>query len=155
MSAFLRDLRYGLHIALRSPAFTMVAVLKLAIGIAVNTTVFSWVDMMLLRPTPGVPHGGELAAFETVAPDGVALSASFPDFRDQSDRLKLISLAAATPATMTIGEGDRADRVWAELVSANYFAVLGVKPVMGWMFSHEECGDKPDSCPVAVIGDGR
>ena len=154
VSTLLRDLRYGVHIALRSPGFTAVAVLTLAIGIAVNTTVFSWIDMMLLRPIPGVSKGGELATFETVAPDGVALPTSFPDFRDHRDHLKLISLAAATPAIMTIGEGDHADRVWAELVSANYFAVLGVKPVLGRMFSQEECGDKADACPVAVLGDG-
>jgi predicted permease len=148
------DLRYGLRMTLRSPGFTAVAVLTLAIGIAVNTTVFSWVDMMLLRPIPGVPNGGRLAAFETVAPDGTALPTSFPDFRDHRDHLKLISLAAAIPATMTMGEGDRADRVWAELVSANYFAVLGVKPVLGRMFSQPECGDKTDACPVVVIGEG-
>jgi predicted permease len=140
--------------ALRSPGFTAVAVLTLAIGIAVNTTVFSWVDMMLLRPIPGAANPGELATLETVAQDGVATPTSYPDFRDYRDHLKLIWLAAATPAIMTIGEGDRADRIWAELVSANYFAVLGVKPVLGRMFSPEECGDKADACPVAVIGDG-
>ena len=122
--------------ALRSPGFTAVAVLTLAIGIAVNTTVFSWTDMMLLRPIPGVPNSGELATFETVAPDGVALPTSWPDFRDHRDHLKLISgLAAAIPMTMTIGEGDHADRIWAEMVSANYFAVLGVKPVLGRMIT--------------------
>ncbi len=152
MSGFLQDLRYGFRMALRSPAFTAVAVLTLAIGIAVNTTVFSWTDMMLLRPIPGVQNGGELAAFETVAPDGVALPTSLADFRDHRDHLKLISLAAFTPATMTIGEGDRADRIWGELISANYFAVLGVKPALGRMFSEQECGDQADACPVAVLG---
>ena len=152
MSAFLQDLRYGLHIALRSPGFTAVTVLTLAIGVAVNTTVFSWIDMMVLRPIPGASNGGELAAFETVAPDGVALPTSFPDFRDHRDGLKLVSLAAVTPAIMTIGEGDRANRVWAELVSANYFTVAGVKPVLGRMFSQQDCGDHADACPVAVIG---
>ncbi len=147
MSALLQDLRYGFRMALRSPGFTAVAVLTLAIGIAVNTTVFSWTDMMLLRPIPGVPNGGELAAFETVAADGVALPTSFPDFRDHRDHLKLVSLSAATPMTMTIGEGDHADRIWGELVSANYFAVLGVKPLLGRMISQQECGDKADSCP--------
>jgi predicted permease len=154
VSALLQDLRYGFRMALRSPGFTAVAALTLAIGIAVNTTVFSWTDMMLLRPIPGAPNGGELAAFETVAADGVALPTSFPDFRDHRDHLKLISLALATPATMTIGEGDQADRIWAELVSANYFAVLGVKPVRGRVFTQEECGDNADACPEAVIGAG-
>lgn len=155
MSSFWQDLRYGLRMALRSPGFTAVAALTLAIGIAVNTTVFSWVDMMLLRPIPGVSNGGELAAFETVAQDGAPLASSWPDLRDHRDHLKLVSgLVAATPATMTIGEGDHADRIWGELVSANYFAVLGVKPVLGRMFSQEECGDKDDACPVAVLGYG-
>src|SRR5208283_1255632 len=91
MSALLQDLRYGFRMALRSPGFSAVAVLTLAIGIAVNTTVFSWTDMMLLRPIPGVPNSGELAAFETVAQDGVALPTSFPDFRDHRDHLKLLA----------------------------------------------------------------
>jgi predicted permease len=154
MSALLQDLRYGLRMALRSPGFTAVVVLTLAIGIAVNTTVFSWTDMMLLRPIPGVPHGGDLAAFETVAPDGVALPTSFPDFRDYRDHLKLVSLAAVTPWTMTIGEGDHAGRIWGELASANYFTVLGVKPLLGRTFSERECADKVDACPVAVLGEG-
>ena len=156
VSTLLRDLRYGFHMAWRTPGFTAVAVLTLAIGIAVNTTVFSWIDMMLLRPIPGVSHGGELAAFENVAPDGGPLPVSWPDFRDYRDRLKLVSgFAAAIPtATLNIGEGDRAGRIWGELVSGNYFAVLGVKAVLGRMFSQQECGDKPDACPVAVIGDG-
>jgi predicted permease len=153
VSNLLQDLRFGFRMALRSPGFTTVAVLTLAIGIAVNTTVFSWVDMVLLRPIPGVPNGGELAAFETVAPDGGPLASSWPDIRDHRDHLKLISLASATPATMTIGEGEHAGRIWAELVSANYFAVLSVKPVLGRMFSQQECGDQADACPVAVIGD--
>src|SRR5579864_5800657 len=85
VSVLLQDLRYGLRMALRSPGFTAVAVLTLASGIAVNTTVFSWVDMMLLRPTPGVANGGELAAFETVASDGGPLPTSWPDFRDYRD----------------------------------------------------------------------
>ncbi len=153
LSALMQDLRYGFRMALRSPGFTAVAVLTLAIGIAVNTTVFSWVDMMLLRPIPGVPNAGELAAFETVAQDGGPLTTSWPDLRDHRDHLKLLSgLAASTPATMTIGEGDHADRIWAELVSANYFAVLGVKPVLGRMFTEQECGDNTDGCPVAIVG---
>jgi predicted permease len=156
VSTLLRDLRYGVHMALRSPGFTAVAVLTLAIGIAVNTTVFSWIDMMMLRPIAGVSNAGRLAAFESVAPDGGPLPMSWPDFRDYRDRLKLVSgFAAAIPtATLNIGEGDRAGRIWGEMVSANYFSVLGVKPVAGRMFSQQECGDEPDACPVAVIGEG-
>ena len=155
MSNLLQDLRYGIRMALRSPGFTAVAVLTLAIGIAVNTTVFSWIDMMLLRPIPGVTRGEELAAFESVTQDGGPLGTSWPDFRDYRDHLKLVDgLAAAIPApSLNIGEGERADRVWGEQVSSNYFSVLGVKAAMGRVFSQQECGDTPDACPVAVISD--
>ncbi len=155
LSTIVQDLRYGLRMALRNPGFTAVAVLTLAIGIAVNTTVFSWVDMMLLRPIPGAARGEELAVFETTGPDGGALPSSWPDIRDYRDHLQLLSgLAASTPSTMTIGEGDHAGRIWAELVSTNYFSVLGVEPALGRMFSEQECGDREDACAVAVIGNG-
>jgi len=155
VSTFLQDLRYGIRMALRSPGFTAVAVLTLAIGISVNSTVFSWVDMILLRPIPAVANAGELRAFENVAPDGGPLNTSWPDFVDYRDHLKLLSgLAASSPITLNLGEGDRADRIWGELVSANFFSVLGVKPALGRVFSQDECGDKTDACPVAVIGNG-
>lgn len=156
VSTLLQDLRYGCRMAFRSPGFTAVAVLTLAVGIAVNTTVFSWIDMMRLHPISGVSHGGDLAAFENIAPDGGPLPVSWPDFRDYRDRLTLLSgFAAAIPtATLNIGEGEHAARIWGEMVSANYFSVLGVKPMLGRVFSQEECGDKPDACPVTVISDG-
>src|SRR5271165_4657475 len=125
---FLQDLRYGLRMALRSPGFTAVAVLTLAIGISVNSSVFSWIDMMMLRPIPAVVNGGELRVLESVAQDGGPLTTSWPDFVDYRNRLTLLSgLAAEGPTTLNLGEGARADRIWGELVSANYFSVLGVK----------------------------
>jgi len=138
---------------MRNRGMTLVAVFTLAIGIAANTTVFSWLDMMILRPIPGAARGSELVSFESVAADGGPLITSYPDFRDYRDQLKLIAgLAAASPNTMNVGDLDHAERIWGELVSGNYFAVLEVRPVMGRVFSREEYGDKPGAYPVVVIG---
>jgi predicted permease len=153
VSNLLQDLRHGVRMALRSPGFTLVAVFTLAIGIAANTTVFNWLDMMMLRPIPGAAHVRELVAFEEVAPDGKELATSWQDFRDYRDRLHLVSgLMVSIPGVLNIGEGDHAERVWAEAVSGNAFAVLGVRPALGRVFSREEYGDKLGAFPVVVIG---
>jgi predicted permease len=138
-----------------SPGFTAVAVVTLALGIAVNTTVFSWIDAVLLRPLPGVGDSSRLAAFETVQPDGEGRNTSFADYRDYRDNLKLVSGLALSlqPNSLSVGEGERAQRVWGELVSGNYFAVMGVKPLLGRFFLPEEQGDKPGAYPVVVIGE--
>ena len=150
------DLRYGLRILRGSPGFTIVAALTLALGIAANTTVFSWIDQVLLRPLPGVSGGYRLAALEISTSgwnDGAVLT-SYAKYRAFRDNLKLISgVVAHTPTAFNVGEGEKAQRVWGELVSANYFAVLGVKPLLGRVFLPEEYGDKPGGYPVAVISE--
>lgn len=95
----------------------------------------------------------ELTAFETVAADGTPLAASYADFRDYRNKLKPFSgLAAANPALVNIGDADDAARAWGELVSGNYFDVLGVSPALGRFFLREEQGDKPGAYPVAILG---
>ena len=147
-----QDLRFGLRMSLKNPGFTLVAVLTLAVGIAASTTVFSWIDSVLLRPIPGVTNGHELLSFESQAPNGEFMGSSYPDYQDHRDHLKLLAgLAVTKPDPLSIGEEDHAERVWGELVSGNYFAVLGVKPAAGRFFSPEEYGDKQGGYPVAVI----
>ena len=148
-----QDLEFGLRILTKSPGFTIVAVLTLALGIAVNTTVFSWIDSVLLHPFPGVGDPGSLALIETVTPGGEYLvNTSYLDYRDYRDSLKLVSAVAVARFTpLSVGAGGKTERAWAELVSANYFDVLRVKPVLGRTFLPEEGGDKAGAYPVAVI----
>ncbi|HWB97560.1 MAG TPA: ABC transporter permease [Bryobacteraceae bacterium] len=155
MPAFTKDLWFGLRLLHRSPWFTALVVLTLGLGIAVNTTVFSWIDSVLLRPFPGVGDPQELALIETVTPTGEYLvNTSYLDYRDYAANLKLvsgISLARFTP--LSVGPEGRTSRAWAELVSPNYFDVLKVKPLLGRTFRPEE-GAQEGSSPVAVISYG-
>ncbi|MFY9727355.1 MAG: ABC transporter permease [Bryobacteraceae bacterium] len=154
MRTLIQDLRYGFRMALRSPGFTLIAVLTLAAGIAANSTVFSWIDGVLLHPVPGVADPASLVAFETVAPNGDALTTSYPDYRDYRDHLKLVSgLAGSMMLPFSVGQDVHAEHVWGELVTGDYFAVLGVKPILGRMFTPDEYGDAQGAHPVMVISE--
>ncbi|MGA7416255.1 MAG: ABC transporter permease, partial [Bryobacteraceae bacterium] len=152
MGTLWHDLRFGLRALRRRPAFTLTAVLTLALGIAVTTVVFSWIDMILLHPLPGTGDGQRLVTFESVQPDGEGHNISYGDFRDYRDNLKLSTVAITLQNNaFNLGEGENSQRIWAELVSGNYFDVLGVKPLLGRFFLPEEQGDQPGAYPVAVI----
>ncbi len=148
-----QDARFSLRVFAAKPAFTVVAVLTLALGIAISSTVFSWVDGVLLHPYPGVTDTRGLALIETVSASGEALVASsYLDYRDYRDNLKLVSAVAIGRFTpLSVGADGNAERAWAELVSSNYFDVLRVRPVLGRSFLPEEGQDKPGAFPVAVI----
>ena len=155
MRTFLQDLRYAVRICRGKPGTTLIAVLTLAVGIAATTTVFSWIDATLLRPLQGVSDPARLVSFESLGPDGRPITTSYLDFRDFRNHLKLVSgLAAFRPTTFSLGADNHPVRVFGELVSGNYFAILGVKPVLGRIFSRDEYGDSEGSYPVAVIGQG-
>jgi predicted permease len=154
VNSLLHDIRYSLRLLRRSPGFTLVAVLTLAVGIASNTAVFSWIEMVLLHPLPGVADSNRLVSFETTTPNGEFIPNSYPDYRDYRDRLTLVSgLAISTPNPFSVGDDEHAERVFGELVSGNYFDVLGVKPILGRTFSPQEYGDAEGGYPVAVIGE--
>ena len=147
------DIRFGARIFRSNPKLTAVVVLTLAIGIAVSSTVFSWMDRVLLRPYSGVSDTKDLALIETVGSNGEHLVAtSYVDYRDYRDNLKLFSgIAIGRFTPLNVGSGQTADRAWGELVSANYFDLLRVKPILGRSFLPEEGTEKLGAFPVAVI----
>ncbi|MGD0369459.1 MAG: ABC transporter permease, partial [Acidobacteriaceae bacterium] len=150
----LQDARYGLRMMARNPAFAAVAILTLAVGIGASTTAFSWIDTVLLRPLGGVSDPERLVALESVTPGGEWVPNSYPDYQDFRDHLRMLEgIAVTRPAAFSVGKEDHAERVWGELVSGNFFAVLGVRPELGRMFLPDEYGDKPGAFPVAVISD--
>jgi predicted permease len=153
MSAIARDLQFGLRMMRHNPWFTTVAVITLGVGIAVNTTVFSWTDSVLLHPFPGAGDPRELALIESVTPTGEYLvNTSYLDYCDFRDNLRLVSGVASGRFTpLSVGEDGKTARAWAELVSANYFDVLKVKLVLGRGFLPQEVGNREGGAPLAVI----
>ena len=151
MRNVLEDLRYAMRVLRRTPALTAVAVLTLALGIAVTTTVFGWIDGMVLHPFRGARDDGQLAVLESVSASGLQNLVSYADSRDFQDSLRSISgllLNQKRPAS--IGEGENAYSAWCQLVSGNYFDVLGVKPVLGRAFARDEYGDRAKAFTAVI-----
>ncbi|MEJ2079938.1 MAG: ABC transporter permease [Acidobacteriota bacterium] len=153
-TTLLKDLRYGVRLLRNSPGFTAVAVLTMAIGIAANTTVFTWVDTVLFQPRGGIADGRTLVTLECVDPDHEGLNISYPDYLDFRKHLKLSTPAVSLlPQAFRVGEGENWKLVWGELVTDNYFAVLGVKPLLGRLPAADELSDQLKPVPVAVISE--
>jgi predicted permease len=152
MRGILEDLRYAAGVLRRTPSLTAVAVLTLAVGIAVTTTVFGWIDGMVLHPFRGAADDGQLLILESVHSSGIeAPSVSYADSRDFQANLGSISgLALNQKAPASIGDGENAASAWIELVSGNYFDVLGVKPILGRTFTREEYGDMAKALTAVI-----
>jgi predicted permease len=150
-----QDARYAARMLRKSPGFTAVVILTLALGIGVNTAVFSFVDRLLLRPLP-FPESGRLASlnFRSTRTSYVGDGMSYPDYLFFRDRNGVFSgLAAYGGAEVSFRFGDRVEKVSGELVSANYFDVLRVSPMLGRSFRAEEDA-VPGRDPVVVVGHG-
>jgi predicted permease len=150
MSILWQDIRYGFRMLLKSPGFTIIAILTLALGIGANSTVFSWINATLLTPIPGMTHPSQVVSIVRGA-QGDVESLSYPDFKDLCDRSRSFSSMTAfglQPMSLT-GQG-KPVRVWGEVVSANYFHVLDVHPMFGRGFLPSE-DSAPNGAPVAVI----
>ncbi len=153
MANMLRDLRFAWRVLRNSPGFVAVAVITLGLGIAASTTVFGWIDTVLLRPIPGVRNAQELVALDGIAPDGGRLgTCTHPEFRAFQQHMTLASgVVASHTSFFTIGSADHPQRALGQVVSANFFAVLGVQPFLGRMFLPQEDRDDPGAHPIAVI----
>ena len=151
---FFHDLRYGLRMFTANPGFTSIVILTLAIGIAANTTIFSWIRTVLLNPLPGAGQPERVVELEGLAPSGEWVPTSYLDFRDFRDHLKLVeSMSVAQPMALAVGNDVHVERVWGESVSGNFFDVLRVQPEMGRFFSGAERDDAQNAHAVAVISD--
>jgi predicted permease len=130
------DIRYVLRTLRRSPAFTLAAVLTLALGIGANTTIFSVVSAVLLRPPAQVREPDRLVHVFTSDYSGPRYGASsYADYLDFSESATGLSgLTAFAPSPLNFSTGGAASRVWGEEVSGNYFTVLGVAPALGRTF---------------------
>jgi len=150
------DLRYTLRMLAKNPAFTCVVVLTLALGIGANAAIFSLTDKVLLQSLP-VANPEQLTVLSAYDPkEGPEISSSFsyPMYQDLRDKNTVFSgVIARGGAQMNVSYGDQTERVRGELVSGNFFEVLGVRPWVGRLFSQDD-DRTPGAHPVAVLSYG-
>ena len=155
MLTLLQDVRYGLRMLGRSPGFTVVVILTLALGIGANTAIFSMVNAVLLKSLP-VQKPGELVVLKYSDPQSGQLNEdfSYPMYQAIRDKNKSFSgVLARSGVDLNVGYGGQSEQVYGELVSGNYFTTLGVQPWLGRVFSDDD--DRvPGGHPVAVLSFG-
>jgi macrolide transport system ATP-binding/permease protein len=152
MRNFWQDIRYAARTLRNAPAFTIIAVVALGLGIAVNTTIFSVINGMLLRPLP-VPHAEQLTVLAMKQP-GVSefQTFSYPDYQDISRQTNAFSDLLAYHVTLAALSADRkADQAVLTRVSGNYFSALGIHAAAGRLIVPSE-GQTPGADPVLVLG---
>ncbi len=137
----------------KTPGFTAIAILAIALGIGASTTMFSSINALLLRPMPLIQDQERLVAvseFFTKTPD-LNAGVSFPDYLEwKKNATTLEGIAAITEATFIISGGDKPERYLGGQISADAFSFLGVQPILGRLFRPEE--DELNAPPVALIG---
>jgi len=151
MQTLLQDLRYGARMLAKKPAFTLVAVLTLALGIGANTAIFSVVNAVLLRALP-YHDADRIVLINTVDPSGGRDGLSVPELQDYQTQMKsLEDLAGLTSQSVNLTGDDRPDRVRGAFVSANYFKVFNLTPILGRTFVDGE--DRQASERLVVINE--
>ena len=148
MDTLIQDVRLSLRVLRKSPGFTIVAVLTLALAIGANAVVFAILDALILRPL-NVPHAGSLWAIERGS--SRAINHSYPDYLDLRDRNRTFEgLAAYNVTGVGLDAGNNPISAWILETTGNYFDALGIQPYLGRFFhSSDEHG--PNSAPYIVL----
>ncbi len=140
MAGLLQDIRFALRQLRKSPGFAITATAMLAVAICANSTVFSWMDGTMLRPIPGARDAGQLVSLQrgerNFSPTPPFSYLDYRDLREQNHTLA--GMLAYHNDWIALTGGAQPERVYIANVSANYFDVLGVKPVLGRFFLPEE-----------------
>jgi predicted permease len=148
-----QDARYIMRVLARSPGLPILAALTLALGIAANSTIFSWINSTLLNPIPAVTHTGDMVTvMRGERSEHPTPPFSYLDYRDLRDNNRTFAglLAYHHEYASLTGNGEP-ERIYAILASANYFDVLGLRPFLGRGFVAAEERPVEGSAPVAVI----
>src|SRR5438874_8615699 len=149
----LQDLRYALRMLANQPAFTLIAVLTLALGIGANTAIFSIINSVLLRPLP-YPNADRIMVLNESSGPGQDFSVALPDYFDwKRDNTVFEHLAVTHKESRNLSgiPGREAERVSCASVTLNFFKVIGMSPARGRIFSEDE--DKVGAPPVVIISD--
>jgi len=160
MTTLLQDLRYGIRLLAKSPGFTLVVVLTLALGIGANTAIFSLLDQAILRALP-VKEPGRLVIVNDAeytrgwsTSDNSEMVYSYPHYKEVRDQIPVFNgVIARAHVPLSVATGGVAERAGGDVVSGNFFAVLGVGPALGRVLTPEDDG-VPGASPVAVLSYG-
>jgi macrolide transport system ATP-binding/permease protein len=152
MTGFLQDIRFTFRTLARRPVFFAGAVLSLALGIGANSAIFSCVNAILLRPLPVEEPARLVAVYSTAAQvPGELMGVSYPnylDLRESNDAFSDLLVYRPVPMRLELGEGT--ESLTGEMVSGNYFRILGVRPALGRTFLPDEDAT-PGTHPVVVL----
>jgi predicted permease len=151
MSAFIQDAKYALRVLVKAPGYAVITILTLALGIGANTTIFSWINGSLLNPVPGIANQGEVVAL-SLSPDASnPFPFTYPDVEAlRNGQQSFVGLTSVNVAPMSLTGTAKPKRLWGMITSANYFDVLGVRPILGRTFLPDE-DTAPGGAPVVVI----
>jgi len=145
------DLRSAVRAIRRMPGLAAVIILSLAIGIGVNTTIFSWIQMILFQPMPAVNGAANFLMVEPRSETGGYPGASWLEYRDLRTQVPaLMDLVASEMVPFNVGEPGKTERTHGQLVSGNFFSALGLKPAAGRFIRPEEA-ERAGTEPVVVI----
>ena len=154
MAGLLRDTRFAVRQLRRNLGFTITAAVLLAVAICANTTVFSWINGTMLHPIPGARNSNELVSVMrgqwSASPTPPLSYLDYRDLRDQNHSLTGLLAYHSDWITLTRA-GGAPERIYIANVSANFFDVLGVKPLLGRFFLPGE-ETRPDAVPYVVLG---
>jgi putative ABC transport system permease protein len=154
MEALIQDLRYGIRLLVKNPAFTLIAVMTMALGIGANTALFSVVNGVMLKSLPFKAPGRLVFALETnakfPAPGVSASTLNYRDWKEQNQSFE--SLSARQGFTGNLTSSDQPEKIQGEKITWDYFATLGVAPLAGRTFTEAE--DKPGGTPVILLSQG-
>jgi predicted permease len=149
LDEFLQDFRFAVRTLRKSPGFTIVAILTLALGIGANTSLFSVVNAVLLNPVP-YPHPEQLVTIHESKPNFRTGSISYPNFRDwQHDNHSFSSMGISRGTGFTITGQGEAEELNAQFISSDFFSLLGVQPVLGRFFAPGE--DEIGAPPIVLV----
>ncbi|HET8678007.1 MAG TPA: ABC transporter permease [Blastocatellia bacterium] len=155
MEGTLKDIRYSLRMLFKNPGFTLVAILTLALGVGANTAIFSIVDAVLLNPFPYRDHSRLMIIRQSLPKIGVQeqMRASSPEVAELRDRTSVFeNMAAWEPVSRNLTGGQEPERIAAAKVSADFFPMLGIEPLIGRAITAADQGPKGER--VLVISHG-
>ena len=149
MEALLHDIRFGLRMLLKSPGFTAVAVITLALGIGANTAMFTVINSVLLRSLPFADPNRLMVVWKTM-PNGTPNAFSTPEFLEWKEQGELTAnMGAFASVGKNLGSKDVPERIFGGQVNFDLLPTLGIEPVAGRIFSQAE--DKPGAAPVVLL----